>query len=373
MNARVGVVRCSSYEPSLVDNATEQLLALLGGIEGFIKPKSKVLVKPNLLMAKEPRYGITTHPAVVRSVIKLLKGLHCKIFLGDGPSVWGNQIENINDVYESTGMAGLCRELDVELVDFDKRRWYGKFPLTTYLDTCDYLVNIPKFKTHNLTVLTAAIKNNFGLVSGTYKTELHKNYFKIEDFSRILVDVFEQAKPCLTVVDAITSMQGDGPATGGRLRQANLLLASADCVALDSVLALIMGIEPLDVLTTKEAAERGLGIADIKDIEILGQALEDIVAEPFRLPAPSFIRKNLPPAVISLAKKLLKYYPCAEMDNCVRCVACIKACPTRAIDMKNNKISFDYSKCIACFCCQESCPASAIKIKKSLLARIAGL
>jgi len=372
MNSKVAIVKCKSYESNLVQEATSSAVDLIGGISNFIKPQSRVLVKPNLLMAKEPQFGVTTHPEVVRAVIRILKEINCSIFLGDGPSVWGKYAEDVDEVYERSGMRMICEEEKVSLVKFDKRRWRGKFPLTTWLDDCDYLVNIPKFKTHDLTILTGAIKNLFGLVSGTYKTELHKKYFDKEDFSKMLVDIYQEAKPTLTVIDGIVAMQGDGPATSGKLRNMGLILAGSDCVALDSVLALIMGLEPLDILSTKEAVQRGLGIAGINAISILGEKFEEVIDQPFLLPTTS-IEKKIPRPIINLAKKLIKYYPCVEHDNCIQCAACIEACPTKAISMKNKRIIFNYAKCIACFCCQEACPASAIKVKKSIFAKMIGL
>jgi uncharacterized protein (DUF362 family)/NAD-dependent dihydropyrimidine dehydrogenase PreA subunit len=372
MNSQVAVVKCREYAPNFVAEAVRRALYLLGGIDRFVRPASKVLVKPNLLMAKGPEAGITTHPEVVRQVIRILKEINCRVFVGDCPSVWGNQIENVEQVYTLTGIRKVCEDEAVELVSFDNRRWRGQFPLTTWLDDCDYLVNLPKFKTHDLTILTGAIKNLFGLVSGTYKTELHKQYFEKEDFARILVDIYQEAKPALTIIDGIVAMEGDGPATSGKLRNLNLLLAGADGVALDSLMALAMGLEPQDILTTKEAARRGLGSADIRDITVLGEKLEKIINQPFLLPSTSLHRK-IPRPVINLAKKLIKYYPCVERDNCVACAACIQACPTKAVSMKNKRIVFDYNKCIACFCCQEACPASAIKVKKSIVAKLIGL
>lgn len=372
MNTKVSIVRCHNYESALVLEAAKKAIDLIGGISSFIPPKSKVLVKPNLLMAKEPEFGIDTHPEVVRAVIKILKEINCSIYVGDGPSVWGKQIENVDEVYQRSGIKMVCAEEGVELVRFDKRRWRNNFPLTTWLDNCDYLVSIPKFKTHSFTLLTGAIKNLFGLLPGTYKTELHKNYFANKDFSKMLVNLYEEVRPCLTVVDGIVAMEGDGPATAGKLRKPGLLFAGSDCVALDSILALIIGVKPQDVLTTQEAAHRALGSADINSMTILGEKIEDAIGEPFLLPTASLSSK-LPRPIIDLAKKLIKHYPCVEYDNCISCAACIDACPQKAVTFKDERITFDYKKCISCFCCQEACPNSAIKIKKSMLAKIIGL
>lgn len=371
MNSKISILRCKSYDPALVEESVRKAVGLLGGITAFIRPESRVLVKPNLLMAKEPEFGITTHPEVVRSAIKILKEINCKIFLGDGPSVWGNQIENVDEVYERTGMSKVAQEENVELVKLENRRWRKKFPMAALLDNCDHVLNLAKFKTHDFTLLTGAIKNLFGLVWGTYKTELHKNYFNPQDFAGILVDIYEEVKPSLTIVDAIVAMEGDGPGSAGKLRNDGLLLAGSDCVALDSVLAVLMGIAPFDVLTTREAAKRGLGAADINSISILGESLKAVKGRPFLLPTALVIRK-IPQPVIKVIRKLIRYYPVVEDAKCTRCSACIKACPAKCISMKNNRITFDYRRCIACFCCQEVCPAPAIKVKKSLIAKMAG-
>ena len=373
MDSQVSIIKCASYNPGLVEVSVRKAIGLIGGITHYVKPGAKVLVKPNILMAKEPESGIDTHPEVVRAVLRVLKENNCHIFVGDGPSVWGKEIEDVDEVYRRSGIAEVCHEEKVELVKFDKRRMRRKFPLTTWLDHCEYLVSIPKFKTHELTLLTGAIKNLFGLVSGTFKTELHKNYFQAADFAGIVVDIYAEAKPALTVIDGITAMEGDGPATSGKLRDLGLLLAGNDGVALDSVMAKIMGIEPLDVLTTKQAAERGLGRADLSSIKILGEKIEGLNIRPFLLPSSSGLARKVPKPLINLAKGLIKYWPYPVRKNCTKCFACIKICPNNCISMREKGIVFDYRECISCFCCQETCPAEAIRVKKSLFAKIIGL
>jgi len=373
MKPKISIVKCKDYDTQKVYDAVKSSIKLLGGIQSFVKPGTKVLVKPNLLMAAQPESGIVTHPEMVRAVIKILKEINCSVYLGDGPSVWGSQIENIDHVYEASGTKRIAEEEGVRLVKFDNKRWrHNKFPLTTYLDECDYFINIPKLKTHEFTLLTAAIKNLFGLVWWTHKVELHKKHFEVEHFARMLADLYSEAKPSLTVVDAVTVLEGDGPATSGKRRNLNLVLAGSDCVALDSVMAVIMGIKPHDVLSTKEAAMRGLGISDLNGIEIVGEDLNSVIGRPFLLPVALFTRK-LPKPLVNIAKKFIKYYPHPLHKVCIKCGACIKTCPKKVISMKRGRIAIDYRGCISCFCCQEICPVAALEIRRSFVARLAGL
>ncbi len=370
--SKIAIKRCSDYQRNKIEIAVREAIDLLGGISAFIKPKTKVLVKPNLLMAKDPEAGITTHPEIVRAVIKLLKEIDCQVYLGDAPSVWGNQIQNVDQVYEKTGMKAIAREEKITVVDFDKRRWRGDFPLTTWLDECDAFVNIPKFKTHNFTILTGAVKNLYGLVSGTYKTELHKRYFDKEDFARVLAQIYKQAKPALTVVDAIVAMEGDGPSSAGKLRNTGLIVAGVDGVAIDSVLAKIMGIEPEVVATTKYARILGLGISDLKQIEVVGEALSDCIGKPFILPKPAMTSK-LPPQLVNFLKGLVRYWPKVLPSKCIRCQACVRACPQKIIRLEDDRIKINYKGCISCFCCLEVCPQEAIVLRKSFFAKMLGL
>lgn len=373
MSAKVSLVKCDGYEPAAVQEAVRNAVNLLGGLTCFVKPGSRVLVKPNLLMSKGPEYGITTHPQVVRAVIRMLKEINCKIVVGDGPSVWGQYIENVDEVYNITGMSKVCQEEGVELVKFDKRRMRNKFPLAMALDECDHLISLAKFKTHEFTLITGAIKNLFGLVSGTYKTELHKNYFTPLEFAKILVDIYEEAKPALTIIDGVLAMEGDGPATAGKLRQLNLLLTGSDCVALDTVMAKIMGITDQEILTTKEAFSRGLGEARLSRIKIEGEDINELNIRPFILPKTSAKISKLPEMVKKTLKFLIKYYPYSKRLKCTRCGRCVSVCPSKCIIMNKEGIRFNYTKCIACFCCQEACPAAAIGVRKSFLAKLIGL
>ena len=125
-------------------------------------------------------------------------------------------------------------------------------------------------KTHSLMRLTGAVKNMYGAIAGLHKTELHKKFPSPEEFAKVLIDAFEAVKPNLVLMDGIVSMDQAGPASG-RLRDTGLLIAGEDSVACDSVFAELVGIRPLDILTTREAFDRKLGEADLGNIEISGE------------------------------------------------------------------------------------------------------
>ena len=81
----VSVVRCPSYEAETVRAALKRVLEPLGGIGTFVRPGQRVLLKPNLLSAKEPRRAITTHPRLVEAVADEVRGAGAVPFIGDSP------------------------------------------------------------------------------------------------------------------------------------------------------------------------------------------------------------------------------------------------------------------------------------------------
>ena len=363
--AKVSIVRCEHYDSGRVYDAVKRSIDLIGGIDTFVKPGMKVLLKPNLLSARVPEDVVDTNPEVVRAVVRLVKGVGATPFIGDSPGGYG---KNIDEIFKKSGMRRIAEEEGVELVKFTSSRFVGGIPISRHIFDSDRIISIPKFKTHSITVLTAAIKNMFGAVVGLYKAECHSRAPKEEDFSRIIAKVYSSARPHLTIVDGIAAMEGDGPSSGA-IRKMNLVMAGEDAVAIDSCLAKIMGIEPLDVLVTKEAYETKLGEADMSKIEVLGDDFNSFIVRDFKLPQTTPL-KFLPKSIMSPIASLIKFKPFIDAEACKRCNLCKITCPVNCIEIEKDFCSIDYKRCVRCLCCHEVCPYRAISIKRNIITRM---
>ena len=367
MKSSVSIVRCMSYDRKKVLGAVREAVDLIGGMTSFVKKGQKILIKPNLLSAKHPEDIVHTHPEVVRALVRLAKEAGGIVSIGDSP---GNffTIKSVDMIYKNAGLVEVAREEGVELVRFDRITHVKGYPIASAALESDCVISIPKMKTHDLAVITGAVKNTFGLIPGLYKVECHKKAPPLKDFCKVLVDVFSITKPHLNIMDGIISMEGDGPGSAGLPRNTGLVIASSDAVALDTVFSKLIGFEPSRNLVLKEAERRGLGAARLDQIKILGEKLETVLITDYKLPKASAIFAA-PPIVAKIATKLLNFRPFIEEKLCKKCMICVKSCPVDAITV-NKKISkIDPKKCVKCFCCHEVCPYKAISIRKNIFSR----
>lgn len=363
--AKIAISRCVSYDSEKVFDAVKRSVDLVGGIEKFVSPGMKVLLKPNLLSARLPEDAVDTHPEVVRAIVRLVKKAGGMPSIGDSPGGFG---KNIQEIFERSGMDKVSREEGVKLETFAASKFVSGIPIARQIFDADRIISIPKFKTHSITVLTAAIKNMFGSVVGLYKAECHSRAPKEEDFSRIMAKVFSIARPHLTIVDGIIAMEGDGPSSG-IIRKMGLVMAGEDAVAIDSCLAKIMGVSPLDILVTKEAYNAGLGESDLSKIEVLGDSLDSFIAKDFKLPQTTPL-KYLPKGITDTIASLIRFKPHIDNETCRRCNLCKLTCPVHCIEIEKDKCSIDYKRCVRCLCCHEVCPYRAISIRRNILTKM---
>ncbi len=325
MSARVAVVRCPSYEDRPLGDAVARSLELVGGLEASLGTGRKVFVKINHLSpGSPPERAIVTHPLFTRQVLAFLKDLGADITVGD--DIQSGAV----DGFEVSGYAAMCRGMGVRLINL-KSAGFREVPcpagealksvhVSAAVLDADVVINLPKLKTHSFTGFTGAVKNMYGVIPYGSRLELHSRFPGSEAFSRMLVDVFACVPPRLTLMDGIVAMEGPGPA-GGTARTVGLILAGRDGVAVDAVAQDIAGFGPDDVETTASAARRGLGEADLRAIEISGEALAGVRVKRFRkaaLPV-GLLKRKLPASLYAYISGELALSPEVIAAACTGC------------------------------------------------------
>jgi len=367
----VSLAKVPDYDRGRMGEALERLLEPLGGMAAFVHPGERVLLKPNMLYGKAPDCAVTTHPEVLRAVIDLVKNAGGVPLVGDSPG-----FGDIRKVAEKSGLLQVCTDTGAELVEFAEAvevsgsGLFKRLELARPYLEADRVINLPKLKTHEMMTMTCAVKNLFGAVVGHAKAAWHlKAGADREMFARMLLEIYLLRKPDLTIVDAITAMEGNGPGSGDPVH-VGLLLAGVNPLAVDVIAAEIAGI-PKKLLYVEVAARKlGLDGADRSSIGTVGLPLDEARVAPFRLAPISDVQFGLPAFLKNRLRHYLTTRPCAVPEKCRLCGICVNACPPRAIEIKNGKLVFDYHRCIRCFCCRELCPEGALDVAEGSLLRI---
>ncbi len=166
----------------------------------------------------------------------------------------------------------------------------------------------------------------------------------------------------LETLDPASIVVGDNPGlfSYGANREIGLILASDNAVALDAVMAFMVGCDPSRLRFLQKAREMGLGDYDLEGIQILGK-LERL--PDFRLPplGGEAISGNETIQAFIHGKTLLR--PQAYPELCTGCGTCIDQCPVSALTMEDDLPRVKEDTCITCFCCQEICPEKAMVLR----------
>lgn len=376
----VAIVSCRDYEEKLVARAVRECLACLGGMEAFVRPGQKVALKPNLVMKKNPREAVTTHPLVVMAVAREVLRAGGTPLICDSPGGPFHTAKGLQGIYDVCGMTEVAAKTGAAL-NFDTGEKtcshpegvvVKSLPIITPLAEADLIINLPKLKTHSMTTYSGAVKNLYGSIPGMKKAEYHFKMSRYEDFGNLLVDICTLLRPSLNIMDGITGMEGDGP-TAGTPRKVGLLLASENAFDLDAVCLRLIGFKEKEIPTQVAGMQRGL-VRNTAEIKILGE-FRDIkaIALNFRRPrsytinfAENYLPKFLAGGLTGMLKPRLAFSP----ELCAGCGECARCCPAKAISLPDRRPQVDESACIRCFCCQELCPYKAVQVEKSWLAKI---
>ena len=239
----VALAKCAEYgDPGL----TETIRCVLEAIGLRPRPKTRVLVKPNLLTPMPPNNLPCTHPLIIRAVCQYLLDLGAEVRVGDSPT-FGKAVE----IAKKIGLTQVLADLPVTIVNLDQPKlvrfsFGGTIPMSRVALENDLIVSVPKLKAHHQMRITGAVKNVYGCVTGIGKPFLH---FLHGDrgcrFENMILEIRQQLPPTVSVMDAVTAMHVHGPVKGEPYHM-GLIAASSSAVALDTAVMSIIGLESKD-------------------------------------------------------------------------------------------------------------------------------
>jgi len=382
----VVVTRCPSYDEGAVRAAVVEAVRPFGGFGTLVRPGQRVALKVNLLRGAPPAKAVTTHPAVVAAVAAGVRAAGGTPVVVDSPGAGlPHTRATLEKCYRRSellppGQSALW-ELNYDTTFKTARHADGiiakRFNVLTPILQADAVINLPKLKTHAFTILTGAVKNLFGVVPGYDKPGFHARLRTVDNFAQMLLDIALYTRPVITIMDAITAMEGNGPGLGTP-RDLGLLLAGRSPLATDVVAAALLGLPTERHPVVRAAAGRGLTPARPEDVHVVGADLAAVTPANWKWP-PTIVSETgfagygrFQGVLAALVRSGLSVQPRVSREKCTGCGNCRETCPVGAIEVVADKSFIEERLCIRCYCCHEACGYDAIELKRSLLNRVVG-
>jgi uncharacterized protein (DUF362 family) len=285
----VGLFPASSYAvdfSDLIFRGFQELGIRLTGRRVFLKPN---------MVEYEVGTAINTHPHVIAgAAIACRRAGASDVVVGEGP---GHR-RDMEYLLTSTGLGDQLREQRIRFVDLNHddvsvvplESWFTglrELALPVTLLDSDFVISLPKLKTHHWAGMTCSMKNLFGTVPGAVYG-WPKNPLHMHGISNSILDLTATIRPHFAIVDAVTAMEGDGPIMG-RPRPLGFVAMGSDPVAVDATCARVIGLDPDKIEYLKPAAEF-LGIIDAARIEHRGESPDRYVTRFDVVPALEHLR-----------------------------------------------------------------------------------
>jgi len=272
--SEVSLVRGESDE-TYDQNILELVWKAVEGLKDFPRFQllgKRVLVKPNLIEARKPHENVTTHPSVVRAVVRIVKELGAReVVIVEGS---GHEKDSYL-LFKNTGMCEVANEENVKLVDLNSNdvvKFKVPKPLTLpylfvprIIKEADIIISIPKLKTHHWACVTLSLKNMLGIAPGSIYG-FPKNRLHWACIPKAVADINSVVNLDLIIVDGIIAMEGNGPLDGQSVNT-NVILASHDRLAVDSLATYSMGFSPILVPTFQWAFKKKIGCLEFEGVE----------------------------------------------------------------------------------------------------------
>jgi len=356
-----------------VDNINKIVNRFLLNFNSQFNPGQKVLIKPNWVNSRSPDTGATTNMELIEEVIKFFRKKRMRIILAEGSGYEFDtekafKILNVDYFKKYNVKVVNTRKCATRLVDL-----HGKILKKTLLPAdaidADWIINIPKIKTHVLTGMSLCLKNLFGLLPDKERRFAHT--FGLNQAIIDLATYFNDKT--INLLDGITAMSGEGPVFGDTFNL-KILIAGTNMADIDKACCGLLGVDFKKIHHIRMA--RSL-FSD--HVEVISEYHEKLPF--FQLPTASgyykfrywgvfafdwlqsrFSKRSFIPNIVT------RFGVQLFIDNkkCNLCGKCIKICPMGAITQaKDKSIKIDFEKCryVRCFKCFDLCEPEAIKIK----------
>ena len=240
----------------------------------------RVLLKPNMVEPTRAIPHMTTHPAVIIAASEVFRRWGATVSVGEAPG----HVRDTEMALVDSGVGEALRDADLRFADLNYeqvgwRRNRGRvsplrgiyFPQSVL--EADYVVSMPKLKTHHWVGLTCSMKNLYGILPGI-KYGWPKNVLHHNGIPETVVDINATISHTLAIVDGIDCMEGDGPILGS-LKQMGLVMVGRNLPAVDATAARIIGLLPERIGYLRFAADRLGPISDRRVIQ-RGEHWQDI-------------------------------------------------------------------------------------------------
>lgn len=370
---------CPSYDFDYLKETVRDALSHTSFVN--IKDSDSVFIKVNSLGAYDKDLAITTNPIFLKAVIELVKEKTSNIIVGDNPAN-----KDLAVALKKNGMLEVIEEENVKLLNGANQitienpmyHTYKDFDVSREIVEADYLINLPKLKTHTLTYFSCAEKNLFGLIYGLNKSKWHVKAPTPLDFAYVLGDLYGAIKlqfkddHIIHLADAIDALEGEGPSTSGKKKHLGLILASNDAISLDRVAIKLTKLNYDKYVLGKINSELMLGEVDLENINILGDDINQFNDISLKEPDEGVSSRAMKLLRMKFVRNLCLEHPIIDKEICKRCGECANICSSHAMTIiKGEYPRLKSNKCIRCWCCQEVCPHHAIKkSKRPLIGKI---
>lgn len=247
----------------------DKAIQSLGGMETFVKPGQKVVIKPNIGWDVSPERAGNTNPVLIKQIVK-----HCVDAGAKEVYVFDNTCDEWTKCYKSSQIEELAEGAGARVLPGNSESYYRDVEILNgkrlkkakvhelILDS-DVFINVPVLKHHSSADLSIAMKNLMGVV-------WDRMYWHRNDLHQCIADYCTHRPPDLNIIDAYRVMMKNGPrgVSVDDVVTYKTLIISTDIVAADAAAAKVFGAEPEDIAYISKAAEMGIGTHDLASLNI---------------------------------------------------------------------------------------------------------